>query len=120
MRFRVSFTFTVLLFVISSVAPAAQQTAAPAQPALRSPDVIYVPTPQEVVDAMLVLAGVTSKDVVYDLGCGDGRIPVTAAKTYGARAVGIDIDPARIEEANANVKAAGVGDTVKILNADLF
>jgi precorrin-6B methylase 2 len=110
----------VLLLTISSVTPAAQQAATQTQPALRSPDVIYVPTPQEVVDAMLVLAGVTSKDVVYDLGCGDGRIPVTAAKAYGARAVGIDIDPQRIEEANANVKSAGVGNKVKILNADLF
>jgi predicted RNA methylase len=87
---------------------------------LRQPDVIYVPTPQEVVDAMLKLANVTSKDVVYDLGCGDGRIPVTAAKTYGARGVGIDIDPQRIKEANENVKTAGVGDKVKIMNADLF
>ncbi len=120
MRLRLFLTLPVLLLTISSVAPVAQQTAAPPQPALRSPDVIYVPTPQEVVDAMLVLAGVTSKDVVYDLGCGDGRIPVTAAKTYGARAIGIDIDPQRIEEANANVKSAGVGDKVKILNADLF
>lgn len=120
MRFRVFLALAIFLLTISSVTPAAQQPATQAPPALRSPDVIYVPTPQEVVDAMLTLAGVTSKDVVYDLGCGDGRIPVTAAKAYGARAVGIDIDPQRIAEANANVKAAGVGDKVKILNADLF
>ena len=106
MRFRLSVSLSILLFVISSIAARAQPTATPAQPALRSPDVIYVPTPQEVVDAMLVLAKVSSSDLVYDLGCGDGRIPVTAAKTYGAHAVGIDIDPARIEEANANVKSA--------------
>ncbi|HSL19972.1 MAG TPA: class I SAM-dependent methyltransferase [Vicinamibacterales bacterium] len=118
MRVRPSVVLAVLL-VISSAAPMAQQAATPEKP-LRSPDVIYVPTPQEVVDAMLVLAGVTGKDVVYDLGCGDGRIPVTAAKMYGARAIGIDIDPQRIQEANANVKSAGVGDKVKILNADLF
>jgi predicted RNA methylase len=87
---------------------------------LRQPDVIYVPTPQEVVDAMLKLANVTSKDVVYDLGCGDGRIPITAAKNFGARGIGIDIDPQRIKEANENLKTSGVGDKVKFMNADLF
>jgi tRNA G37 N-methylase Trm5 len=68
----------------------------------------YVPTPQEVVDRMLILAGVQKSDFVVDLGCGDGRIPVTAAKKYGARGLGVDIDPVRIAEANANAKAAGV------------
>ena len=87
---------------------------------LRSPDVVYVPTPQEVVDAMLEIAEVKSTDVVYDLGSGDGRIPITAAKKYGARAVGIDINPERIKEANANLAKAGVGDKVRFLNADLF
>jgi ribosomal protein L11 methylase PrmA len=87
---------------------------------LRSPDVIFVPTPQEVVDAMLKLAKVTKNDVVYDLGSGDGRIPITAAKTYGARGVGIDIDPQRIKEATENLKTSGMGDRVKFLNQDLF
>ena len=96
-----------------------QTPAAPPQPA-RTPDVHYVPTPQPVVDAMLKLAGVTSSDVVYDLGCGDGRIPITAAQKLGARGVGIDIDPKRIEEANENAKAAGVTDKVRFLNQDLF
>jgi precorrin-6B methylase 2 len=91
-----------------------------AQQPLRSPDVIFVPTPQEVVDAMLKLAKVTKNDVVYDLGSGDGRIPITAAKTYGARGVGIDIDPQRIKEAQENLKNSGVGDRVKFLNQDLF
>jgi SAM-dependent methyltransferase len=68
----------------------------------------YVPTPQEVVDRMLQLASVSKGDVVYDLGCGDGRIPITAARVYGARGVGVDIDPQRIAEANANAKQAGV------------
>ncbi len=68
----------------------------------------YVPTPQDVVDRMLVLAGVQKSDFVVDLGCGDGRIPVTAAKTFGARGLGVDIDPVRIAEAIANAKAAGV------------
>lgn len=73
----------------------------------------YVPTPQDVVDRMLELAGVTKDDVVFDLGCGDGRIPITAAKKYGARAVGVDIDPDRIRESEANAKAAGVEHLVK-------
>ena len=87
---------------------------------LRQPDVFYVPTPQPVVDAMLEMAKVTSADVVYDLGCGDGRIPITAAGRYGARGIGIDIDPARIAEANENAKAAGVTGKVRFLNQDLF
>lgn len=68
----------------------------------------YVPTPHEVVDRMLLLAGVTKDDVLIDLGCGDGRIPIAAAKQYGTRGLGVDIDPQRIAEANANAKAAGV------------
>jgi ribosomal protein L11 methylase PrmA len=69
---------------------------------------------------MLRVANVGPNDVVYDLGCGDGRIVVTAAKEYGAHGVGIDIDPQRVAEARANVEAAGVGDKVKILEQDLF
>ena len=91
-----------------------------AQPPAAKPDVIYVPTPQVIVDAMLKVANVTSADVVYDLGSGDGRIPVTAARVYGARAVGIDIDPQRIREANENAKAAGVTDRVRFITGDLF
>jgi len=99
----------------------AQQPPAP----LRTPDVIFVPTPQEVVDVMLKLAKVTKNDVVYDLGSGDGRIPITAARVYGARAVGIDIDPERIREANENLKAASAADKTilsraRFLNQDLF
>jgi 16S rRNA G966 N2-methylase RsmD len=89
-------------------------------PALREPDVIYVPTPDYVVEAMLKMANVTASDVVYDLGSGDGRIPIAAAQKYGARAVGIDINPQRIKEANENLAKAGVGDKVKFLNQDLF
>jgi SAM-dependent methyltransferase len=73
----------------------------------------YVPSPSDVVDRMLVLAQVTKDDVVYDLGCGDGRIPIAAAKKYGARGVGVDIDPARIAESRANAKAAGVEHLVE-------
>ncbi|MGV3686502.1 MAG: SAM-dependent methyltransferase [Daejeonella sp.] len=83
-------------------------------------DVPYVPTSQNVVDAMLKLAKVKPGDVVYDLGCGDGRIVVTAAKNYGATGVGFDIDPERIAEANENAKNAGVTDKVKFVNANLF
>jgi ribosomal protein L11 methylase PrmA len=68
----------------------------------------FVPTEQDVVDRMLELAAVTPKDVIYDLGCGDGRIPITAAKKYGARGVGIDLDPRRIAESRANARKAGV------------
>ena len=107
------------LLIAALVVPAAAQTTA-TQGQLRSPDVIFVPTPQEVVDAMLEVAKVTKNDVVYDLGSGDGRIPITAAKKYGARGIGIDIDPQRIKEANANAEAAGVTDKVKFLNQDLF
>lgn len=87
---------------------------------LREPDVIYVPTPPEVVAAMLKVANVKKGDVLYDLGSGDGRIPVTAAQKFGVRAVGIDINPERIKEANENARKAGVTDRVKFLNEDLF
>jgi SAM-dependent methyltransferase len=84
----------------------------------------YVPSPPDVVDRMLEVAAVTKADVVYDLGCGDGRIPIAAAKKYGARGVGLDIDPKRIEESRANAKAAGVEHLVQfrvedVLNADV-
>jgi len=94
--------------------------ALPQEPQLRKPDVIYVPTPPAVVEAMLKMANVSSSDVVYDLGCGDGRIPIAAAQKYGARAIGIDIDPVRIAEAKENAKVAGVTDKVTFLNQDLF
>lgn len=91
-----------------------------ALPLSREPDVIYVPTPQPVVDAMLNLAQVKAGDVLYDLGSGDGRIPITAAGRFGVRAVGYDINPVRIREANANAEAAGVTDLVTFKQADLF
>ena len=87
---------------------------------LREPDVIFVPTPQNVVDEMLKLAKVHKGDVLYDLGCGDGRMVVTAAKQYGARGVGIDINPERVKESQDNVRQAGVTDRVTIRNEDLF
>lgn len=108
-----------LVAVAATTAPAlAQQN--PVE--LRRPDVIYVPTPQEVVEAMLKVTKVGPSDVVYDLGCGDGRIVITAVKEYGARGVGIDIDPQRIKEATRNAAAQGVklGDRLELRNADLF
>jgi uncharacterized protein (TIGR03000 family) len=86
----------------------------------RTPDVVFVPTPQEVVDRMLELAGVKKDDVVYDLGCGDGRIVVTAAKKYGCKAIGFDIDPERVKESRANVKKNKVEGLVTIRQADVF
>ncbi|MEZ0470035.1 SAM-dependent methyltransferase [Luteimonas salinilitoris] len=86
----------------------------------REPDVIYVPTPQPVVDRMLELANLQEGDVLYDLGSGDGRIAITAAKDYGVRAVGIDINPVRIREANENAEKAGVTDRVTFREEDLF
>jgi len=73
----------------------------------------YVPTPEDVVERMLILAEVNESDVVYDLGCGDGRIPIAAAHKYGARGVGVDIDPRRIAESRANARAAGVEHLVE-------
>ena len=109
---------TVLLALVvttsSTIAsPTHPQNAAPAQKRPDAPQLApYVPTPQEVVDRMLALAGVGKNDVVLDLGCGDGRIPITAAKAFGAKGIGVDIDPQRIAEANANAKAAGVSHLV--------
>jgi SAM-dependent methyltransferase len=102
-------------------AQADQQTAPSPSPNLRAPDVVYVPTPPEVVQQMLEMANVNSNDVLYDLGSGDGRIPITAVQQYGVRrAVGIDISPDRIREANENAQEAGVSDRVQFLNQDLF
>jgi ribosomal protein L11 methylase PrmA len=97
---------------------AGQKTEAQVEP--HAPDVVFVPTPQEVVEKMLETAQVTKDDVVYDLGCGDGRIVVTAAKKYGARAFGFDVDPQRIKESNENVQKNGVGNLVTIEQKDIF
>lgn len=99
---------------------AQQATPAPTQTPVKK-DVPYVPTPQNVVDEMLTLAKVSKNDVVYDLGCGDGRLVITAVKKFGAqRGFGVDIDPQRIAESNENAKAAGVTDKVSFAVQDLF
>ncbi len=86
----------------------------------RPPDVVWVPTPQEVVEKMLEMARVKAGDVVYDLGCGDGRIVVTAAKKFGVRAYGFDIDPQRIKDSLENVERNNMGHLVTILQKDIF
>ena len=105
------------LFMAVAVSNFATAQQSKVKPAL---DVPYVPTKPKVVDGMLKLANLKKGDVLYDLGCGDGRIVVAAAKQYGVTAVGFDIDPDRIAEANANAKAAGVSNKVKFVNANLF
>jgi ubiquinone/menaquinone biosynthesis C-methylase UbiE len=104
-------------FVLLLPAPLAWAQPTEAPPKL---DVPYVPTPQVVVDKMLEMAKVRRRDVLYDLGCGDGRIVVTAAKNFGARGVGIDIDPRRIEEARQNAEQAGVADRAEFRVGNLF
>jgi SAM-dependent methyltransferase len=90
------------------------------KPLDKEPEVPYVPTHETVVAEMLKVAKVGKNDVLYDLGSGDGRIPITAAKRFGTRGVGVDIDPARITEARENAKKAGVADKVKFMQQDLF
>jgi SAM-dependent methyltransferase len=103
--------------VLTLACAAAGATAQTATPAL---DVPYVPTPERVVNAMLKLAQVRRGDVLYDLGSGDGRIVIAAAKRYGVRGTGVDIDPRRVREANTNARKAGVAKQVRFLNQDLF
>jgi SAM-dependent methyltransferase len=105
---------------ISDVAQAQAAPTPATEAPNRRPDVVYVPTPTAVVNEMLRLANVKSTDLVYDLGSGDGRIVIAAAKRRGARGVGIDIDPQRVQEANENAQKAGVSDRVQFRQQDLF
>ena len=113
----------ILIAVTAAVLAAAPvfafAQAQPRKPA-QQPDVIFVPTPHEVVDDMLRLANVGKGDILYDLGSGDGRIAIAAAKKFGIKAVGIDIDPERIREATENARKAGVGSLVEFRQEDLF
>ena len=102
--------------LVFAVSIAAAQSNRPARPL----DVPYVPTTEEAVKVMLKLADVKKTDVLYDLGCGDGRIVIAAAKLYGARGVGIDINPQRIREAKDNARKAGVDNLVRFEENDLF
>src|SRR5262245_54612334 len=114
-RSRTHAALLTLLLIGVAVAAAAQSTS-PAKPL----DVPYVPTKEPIVDRMLQMARVKPGDVLYDLGCGDGRIVIAAAKRFGIRGVGIDIDPERIAEARENARKAGVADRVKFIEGDLF
>jgi SAM-dependent methyltransferase len=112
----------LLLAALGACAPAASDgasSAAAVRP-LREPDVRFEPSPMPVVHQMLKLAQVGPGDIVYDLGSGDGRIPIAAAKDYGARGVGIDLDPRLIAESRANAHKAGVAERVAFRNEDLF
>ena len=104
----------IWLVILSSI------LACPQEKNLREPDVEYEPSPQNVVEHMLKLANVHKGDVVYDLGCGDGRIVITATKQFGATGVGIDIDPIRIKESRQNARKAGVMNRVTFRLEDLF
>jgi SAM-dependent methyltransferase len=111
----------LLAAALSLAAPGCRAGEGPAAVGTPAPrlDVPYEPTPPAVVEAMLDLAGVGAEDVVYDLGCGDGRILVAAARR-GARAVGVDLDPERVREARENATKAGVADRVTVMQGDLF
>ena len=102
------------------VAVAVLTAAVYAQQPKRTPDIHYTPTRQNVAEAMLNLAGVTKDDVVYDLGSGDGRLPILAAQLFGARGVGIEIDSKLVALSRANARDAGVGDWVTFIEGDLF
>ena len=108
----------VVMSGVTSTTVASAQTEAISTP--RLPDVIFVPTPQPVVDAMLKLAKVQPNEMVYDLGCGDGRAVISAVRDFGARGIGVDIDPQRIQESRANAANAGVTDRIEFKQADLF
>jgi hypothetical protein len=103
-----------------ATAPATGAAPAAPAPARKDLDVPYVPTPEKVVAEMLAMAGVGKKDVLYDLGSGDGRIVISAAQRFGTRGVGIDIDPDRIKEANQKAREAGVTKRVRFINGDIF
>ena len=117
-RFRAILWVIVAASCIAGVGYAQQPAVAP--PALRAPDVRFEPTPMDVVQVMLRLAKVKAGDVVYDLGCGDGRIVITAARRFGAHGVCVDIDPQRIAESRENARQAGVTDRIRFLNEDLL
>jgi tRNA G37 N-methylase Trm5 len=111
---------TLLAVAALGVAPCIPLPAAAQGSQGWSPEVIFVPTPHEVVDEMLRIAGVKQGDVLYDLGSGDGRIPIAAAKQFGIRATGIDIDPERVWEASQNARRDGVEKLVQFREQDIF
>jgi predicted RNA methylase len=116
-------TAVLFLGLVAAAAPCSRAADPETRPPARESgkaDVVYVPTPNDVVNKMLDLAKVTKDDVVYDLGCGDCRIPVRAAKRFGCKAVGYDIDPQRVKESTENIKKNGVQKLVKVEQEDIF
>jgi len=118
--YRVSLVPVLALILCVSFCPAGCAAEEEGITEKRTPDVVYVGSPRDVVAKMLDMVKVTKDDVLYDLGCGDGRIVATAAKKYGCRAIGYDINPVRVREAVENVKRNGVEDLVKIERKDIF
>lgn len=114
------FGLVLMASTVAGCAAGAPSAGAEAPAAPAKLDVIFVATDLEIVNAMLTLANVTRDDLVYDLGCGDGRIVIAAAKEFGARGVGVDLDPRRIREAQANAVRAGVADRVTFRVQDIF
>jgi SAM-dependent methyltransferase len=117
-RLRTILCSIVLAGAAAGISCGEQPTGGPSS--LRAPDVHYEPTSPEVVEVMLRLADVKPGDVVYDLGCGDGRIVIRAVREFAARGVCVDIDPQRIAESRENARAAGVADRIRFLNQDLL
>jgi len=116
-----TFLALAMLAAASAIAcPSGHNKAKPSAAELSESEALYLPTPQRVVDAMLRLANVGADDVLYDLGSGDGRIPITAARRYGIRAVGIELDARKIAEARCNARESGVEQRVKFRQADVF
>jgi hypothetical protein len=111
---------TVHRFVLVALALVLSLAAVARAQLTRTPEVPYVPTDDAIVARMLTMAAVGKNDVLYDLGSGDGRIPITAAKRFGTRGVGVDLDPVRVAEARDNASKAGVEDRVKFMQQDLF
>jgi trans-aconitate methyltransferase len=120
MRLHRSLVVSTLALVLGLTVAGSTVAQQQLKPLEKDPEVPYVPTHERVVAEMLKVAKVGKNDVLYDLGSGDGRIPITAAKQFGTRGVGVDIDPARVIEAQANAVKAGVADKVKFMQQDLF
>jgi precorrin-6B methylase 2 len=116
--FRAVFYALIFVCALAGISCGEQPPLGPSS--LRAPDVHYEPTAPDVVEVMLRLGNVKAGDVVYDLGCGDGRIVITAVREFGARGVCVDIDPQRIAESRENARAAGVADNIRFVNQDLF
>jgi SAM-dependent methyltransferase len=117
---RLSRLLVALVLALAAALSVASTMAQPLKPLEKEPEVPYVPTHERIVAEMLKVANVKKSDVLYDLGSGDGRIVITAAKRFGTRGVGVDIDPVRVKEARENAVKAGVTDRVKFLQQDLF